>query len=414
MRYSYPSRDKIVHAAIFSPLIYILTIMWMVHDGYKYAPVIILISAVVFISLKGWNLSHKSTFNPRNPYYLTLLVTTVFYFLSYKINGGNISELRTLISILIYLSIIYNYEIKEKHFIYIIAASAALFITVCFYFFYIEGSRRAALNYNPIPFATGVASILVVTFFIAYSINLNKKFIFYCLSFLLLVSLAMTGTRGVILPIMILAAGIFLFFLYRNLIDKNYLRASAAILLIGLSFTVPAYIFSDRVESTITDFKKIEAGDLTDSIGLRLQFWKGAIEISKANPLFGSGENHREMFPQLINREIITQEAADYAPRHYHNQYLDNLVKRGVVGLAILLATFLIPMILSYKFSGCKSWKFHTVAALAFLYGVASLTDVPLNHPPVIFTYYIITFILIPNRVKDPSFNSTIACQEAN
>lgn len=395
-------RRKILNAALLIPTAYVLTIMWLIPDGYKYTPVTIILSSIAFVLLRGWNLVNRSNHNsPRKLFYFTAIAATFFFAFTYKLNGGNTSELRTLASLCIYFTIIYNYEIPVKFWKYTIAASGSLFVAICFYQYFFAGLERATLHYNPIPFATALGSSFLCVIYFALVNKPKYRLAYFGLSLLLLIALGTTGTRGVLLPVVII---IIITALYKTFFISKTSRLKTALVIsvMTLSLGILSHIFSDRITNTINDLEKVSTGQLTGSIGLRLQFWKAAVEISKENVILGSGEQHRAQFQQLSGKNVVSKEAIDYAPRHYHNQYLDNLVKRGLLGLTILLATLVVPVILSYRYLGTNSWRFWTISSIVFLYSFASLTDAPFNHPPVIFTYYMIIFAMLPTTKKYP------------
>lgn len=409
MNYEKNLKRKILDVALLIPIAYVLTVMWLIPEGYKYTPVIIIFSAFIFILLRGWDrVNHLKHNNPRKSLYLTIIAITLFFALTYKLNDGNISELRTLVSLCIYLTIIYNHEISENFWKNTITASGFLFVAICFYQFFWAGLTRATLNYNPIPFATALgSSLLCVTYFALF--NKSKFRLFYFgLSLLLLFALGTTGTRGVILPVVIIIITTILY-TASSINKKSKLKTTLVIFLTALSLGTLTHISSDRITNTISDLEKVSAGELTGSIGMRLQFWKAAIELSKQKPILGLGERHRTQFQELSQTKILSKEAIDYAPRHYHNQFLDNLVKRGILGLTALFATLVIPLILARRHLRTNPWRFWTISSLVFLYFFAGLTDVPFNHPPVIFTYYMIIFSMLPTTTNAQSTNATVA-----
>lgn len=78
-------------------------------------------------------------------------------------------------------------------------------------------------------------------------------------------------------------------------------------------------------------------------------------------------------------------------PAHYHNQYIDKLVKNGVVGLVLFLSLLLTPLWLCSK----EHYAKYITISLCTLLAIASLTDVPFNHGQTLFIY--MTYICILN-----------------
>ena len=83
--------------------------------------------------------------------------------------------------------------------------------------------------------------------------------------------------------------------------------------------------------------------DGNTSLGARFEMWKSALEMAKEKPLFGWGiQGATEKRKQETEEKIATGNIGQFT--HAHNQYLDDLSKRGVVGLLALLAVLFIPL----------------------------------------------------------------------
>ena len=84
------------------------------------------------------------------------------------------------------------------------------------------------------------------------------------------------------------------------------------------------------------------------SLGARFEMWKSALEMAKEKPLFGWGIQGATEKRKLDTKEkIVTGDIGQFT--HAHNQYLDDLSKRGIVGLLALLAVLLIPLLAFMK-----------------------------------------------------------------
>ena len=68
--------------------------------------------------------------------------------------------------------------------------------------------------------------------------------------------------------------------------------------------------------------------------------WKSAIAMVKEKPLFGWGiQGATEKRKQETKEKVATGNIGQFT--HAHNQYLDDLSKRGIVGLLALLCCFI-------------------------------------------------------------------------
>ena len=78
-------------------------------------------------------------------------------------------------------------------------------------------------------------------------------------------------------------------------------------------------------------------------LGLVLKCGKVHLKWQKKNLLFGWGiQGATEKRKQETEEKIATGNIGQFT--HAHNQYLDDLSKRGIVGLLALLAVLFVPL----------------------------------------------------------------------
>lgn len=153
----------------------------------------------------------------------------------------------------------------------------------------------------------------------------------------------MSGSRGgwVGLPLVLLV-------LYRAYSEFFSTRVSvlmptlAVVAVVGV-YAVPQLGVQDRVHAAFEDIRLYREGDADTSLGARFEMWRGASQLAIRKPLLGWGEtNYDAGMQQLVEEgranEIVT------AFGHPHNEMLNAAAKRGVVGLAALLALYLVPL----------------------------------------------------------------------
>ena len=132
---------------------------------------------------------------------------------------------------------------------------------------------------------------------------------------------------------------------------------------VAISKIDPAGIY-ERVEQAVSNVQDYHHGDENTSVGIRFALWKSAIYTFEDSPIFGAGYPGRVfsreqqakegLFPEKIGKE-------GYFTAHAHNQYLEALSVRGVIGLAVLMLLFLVP---AYLFLSKKKSAFSEVMAL--------------------------------------------------
>jgi len=118
----------------------------------------------------------------------------------------------------------------------------------------------------------------------------------------------------------------------------------ATCLLIVFCLT-PQSSIPQRFQDARQDITLYFSGGTKDtSLGLRFELWKSALDSFVKKPVFGWG-NHgvRVSQEQQYKNGLITKGTYDFNA-HAHNQFLDEMSKRGLIGLAALLALFLFPL----------------------------------------------------------------------
>ena len=81
----------------------------------------------------------------------------------------------------------------------------------------------------------------------------------------------------------------------------------------------------------------------------RIQLWKSAIYSFHGAPLFGYGDKGQSKIRIEQNKEKIVNIDKDYIVGHAHNQYLQALQTRGLIGLFSLFLFFLSPLYIFVK-----------------------------------------------------------------
>ena len=171
------------------------------------------------------------------------------------------------------------------------------------------------------------------------------------------------------------AAGGWLLGTPRERLRLGVVAALAGALLMGL-FAEPV---SERIAATYDDLQsyQAEAGP-PRSIGNRFEVWRGSLQLFAERPLWGWGApGYDAAMTRLAATGVIHERAAH--PVHAHNQLIDALAKKGLIGAVVLLAVYGVPALL---FARCvrgpraDEERLVCLAALAmianfFLYGMA-------------------------------------------
>lgn len=111
----------------------------------------------------------------------------------------------------------------------------------------------------------------------------------------------------------------------------------------------PNGVVQSRVAAAVSEFNAfVDYGKQDTSVGARLAMWSVAIdEIGKA-PIFGHGnQGWIETRDAAIADGRLSSFSSGFT--HLHNEYLNVTFKRGLVGLALYLALYLVPMLMFFK-----------------------------------------------------------------
>lgn len=159
----------------------------------------------------------------------------------------------------------------------------------------------------------------------------------------------LSGTRGgwVCLPLI----GLFFFWQCCDLLGRKrrFLVFSFAFLCIGLAVSLPETGIQKRIYAAVSNINSYVTDTNKDtSVGLRFEMWRSAIYMFEQSPILGVGKS--QVMPiksELASTGMISRHAVPFD--HVHNEYLEALSVRGIIGLLFLLSIYLIPLSLFLK-----------------------------------------------------------------
>ncbi|HDZ9638060.1 TPA: O-antigen ligase family protein [Vibrio cholerae] len=312
----------------------------------------------------------------------------VVYSIYHVIRGDGFSLARTLIASLAYLIFVPWKNINPKVVYYIIAIAAIVCGLNAFHERYVLNIYRVGISTNPIPYALYVSFlVLSCVYLLLISQSKKLKLLASIGGLLSLSAIIMTDVRGVILFLPV--AIIYLVITTIKPIWKYYIASILSIILLsGVFYTIFQPKINARIAQTQNEIALIKQGNLTSSIGIRLDLWMHGVEIIAQNPLFGVGDSGlQESLSQMTNRGAATQP-------HLHNQYLDLLARYGIVGTLVIFL-FCLALVLNLNNSGFEYIGNPLVNSMLVMLIFAGLTDVPLHHTHIIYLLTILCGLLI-------------------
>lgn len=361
----------------------------------KLIPFIILSVAVSIILYK----KELLTKNMKSPFIWLVSLLCGYAIFSYYYHSSSSREIRALIGASLFL-IFFPYQVLTRRVLQWVVLIGAFTICVnSIYFNLYLGIARDAGYINPIPYSTACALISLVAFSLLLDASPPRDKWGPTIAFLLsLPPIILSEARGVWLAFSLSILIIIVIKLFNNLPSRKQLFF---ILTLTVSFTsLGTFLFKDNINEqylrTMHEIQRIKSNDYNSSFGLRLQMWMLAPSLIQESPLLGHGSEQQETLQRKLNRDEISSEIFHFASRHYHNQFLDRLVKSGVIGLILTVGILLYPlMVIKYL----PQLDRYIVAGLVNLFFIAGLTDVPFNHPQPLMLY-LLFLVPICSRCK--------------
>jgi len=158
----------------------------------------------------------------------------------------------------------------------------------------------------------------------------------------------LSGTRSgwVALPLALFAV----YKLYKDILPKKQIKIIVSILVLSLSalILIPQTGVQKRVVEAVSNVQNYTQGNSSTSVGLRFEMWRSAYEAFIQKPIFGWGEEAFYVFQEkIVTEKELNPMILDF--NHLHNQYIEELAKRGLIGFAALILLFTIPFKLFYQ-----------------------------------------------------------------
>lgn len=120
--------------------------------------------------------------------------------------------------------------------------------------------------------------------------------------------------------------------------------AGAALLVMLAAVSYKGLGLEQRLQQTVSEARGyFESGSADNSVGGRLEMWRTGLRIAAEKPVFGWGsEGYQQRKAALVAAGLADPYVMQHS--HAHNEFIDAMVKRGALGLAALLALYLVPL----------------------------------------------------------------------
>lgn len=262
----------------------------------------------------------------------------------------NKADLIPLFSVPFFLAVRQSGMTAKHIFLAISLGSLIAGLTGIYDRYVLELDRVLSTRHSLIPASGIVMSMALMSLHLAIRNPLPHPFLrmgFLVAALAGLTCTVLTGTRGAWLAFVVYGAATLLYALYTKRLTISITIILTAIVLLMLGGDE----FSQRWQQAITDLQRYISGEnRNSSLGLRLEFWKSAWDGFLQRPWLGWGnEGYLSLKTAQHERGLIIAQAADHFYGSAHNQYLDTLVRKGIIGFTLLIAILAIPCLLLVK-----------------------------------------------------------------
>lgn len=322
-------------------------------SGYSYGPGLLLLVGLYFLYHQRNQLSLPIEFK-----WVAISLITFFavMLLSVLVDGGRLSELdrpsrALMVAAMLPLLAVYRVNISVLLSGYAVGAIIAL--GVASYDKFVLGYERAFGNMMPIQ--SGNIAMLMGLFCLCgiFWAQQQKKWAFSCImglgAFSGMAASFLSGSRGgwVLLPVILVT----ILMMFKERLGKKGLFSFIAIMLLcGGLVAQPQSGVEARLELAQNDITQyLDKTNLNTSLGIRFQLWASAWQSFTEKPLFGWGNHGLQQFKSEQLKEGDISPFIYHFKSHAHNQFLDEMAKRGIIGLFALLAIFMVPIYLVRK-----------------------------------------------------------------
>lgn len=324
-----------------------------VSNGYNIGPTLVFISSLSLLYLKvSWKELDE---DDKRLFYVFLAFGLSMFFFVY-IDGFYIRELdrpSRFILALPVLLLLLQAKGRINWLWYGVIIGAVLAFTLAVYERFYLGYGRAHGSEHPIMFGDTAMMLGLLSFASSTNFLSQKKYVWLVLSIFAglcgVGASILSASRGgwIALPLI----GCFLLWESRYLFSKKIFLSvvGGTVILLIVIVILPQTGVQQRINQTITSISQYGSGEnKASSLGMRFEMWKAAFYLFQESPVLGIGEyGEKPEKRRLVSEGLVSPEVIQFS--HAHNEYINALAQRGIVGLAFLLAVYLIPMRLFLK-----------------------------------------------------------------
>ena len=388
------------------------TLLLMFPKGYNYGSTALLVLSILFLCYLLYKRvgflevvrQNKAIFLVTTFYFLVSLFFIFFHGEKIKLIDN---PLRAFLFLSVIIFIVYS-SVKFDILLYSIPLGSFISGVVALYQYYILSLESAFYNQMKIQSGDIAMSLGLFSFGIAFYFLDVKK------SKLALFSVG-CGIFGVLASILSFARGgwisapfivITLLFLYRYLLSRKVLIGLSLILCFGGALLMMNNQFTGRISDAkyqldvyLSSYNKVS------SVGERLDMWKIGSKAFLEHPISGWSLKELDYYKKdLADKDVVTKASISFS--HLHNQFIDELAKKGILGGIAILSIFIVPLHLFYRKvlgQGNKRIKFISILGIIHVLStiIYCMSQAFLAHNSGNIFYFFVLFLFYSFMVNE-------------
>ena len=388
------------------------TLLLVFPKGYNYGSTVLLVVSVLFllytiykkINIAGLVKRNKSIFIAISFYFLTALLFIILH-------GEKMKLVDNPLRALLFLSVMVFMVRSAATFdvlLYSIPLGSFIAGLVALYQYYIlhlpaAFNEQMKIQSGDIAMSLGLFSLVISLYFFDIKKHTFSLFAVIAGLFGVLASVLSFARGGWIgFPIILITV----LYIYRNMISKKLLSVIVLSILVGgISLST-----NEQLKSRILDAENnlihYSENSKDGSIGARLDMWKMGIHAFIEHPISGWSLRELDEYKKsLADKSIVSREFTVYS--HLHNQFIDELAKKGIFGGVAIFGIFLVPLCSFYRkqkrFSNNKKVKLLTTLGIIHVLATMSycLTQTFLAHNSGNIFYFFVLIIFYALMVNN-------------
>ena len=384
-------KEKYLKLFINTSIFCFFTLLLVFPKGYNYGSTALLVVSILFVFYSIYK-KFKITeiIKQNNPIFFVVSLYFLIALFFIILHGDKFKLIDNPLRAFLFLSVIIfvSYaKVKFDVLLYSIPLGSFIAGLVVLYQYYIlhlpaAFNEQMKIQSGDIAMSLGLFSFIIALYL--FDIKKNR---------LALVT-AIAGLFGVLASVLSLARGgwggvplifVFVLYIYRNMISKKLLSAVVLSILVGGISLSTNDQFVGRILDVKNNLSHYSQNSKDGSIGARLDMWKMGVDAFIEHPISGwSLKALDEYKKSLADKGIVSREFTVYS--HLHNQFIDELAKKGILGGVAILGIFLVPLCSFYrkqkKFPNNKKIKLLTTLGIVHVLSTMSycLTQAFLTH----------------------------------